>query len=161
MPKSLGSFLEDCRREIPNEVVHVAKELDPAHFDVSALIKHLDAARKFPILVFDNPLNLHGKPSEFKLTMNCEISQGKIQVALGAGKDASREAMTDLCLELEEHRIVPLAVELSLHGVVVHSAECRDTADSDGRLLTAEPEAQGNRPLADVEIMHVAPNRHG
>ena len=31
MPKSLSSFLEDCRREIPNEVVHVHREVDPAH----------------------------------------------------------------------------------------------------------------------------------
>ena len=111
MPKSLGSFLEDCRREIPNEVVHVTKPVDPAHYDVSALIKHLDAQRKFPILVFDNPLNLHGKPSDIKLTMNCEISQGKIQVALGMDKNMSREAMTDRCLELEEHRIAPVVIE--------------------------------------------------
>ena len=46
MPKSLGSFLEDCRREIPNEVVHVTKPVDPAHYDVSALIKHLDELRE-------------------------------------------------------------------------------------------------------------------
>ena len=44
MPKSLSSFLEDCRREIPNEVVHVEREVDPAHYDVSAIIKHLGAA---------------------------------------------------------------------------------------------------------------------
>jgi len=101
MPKSLGSFLEDCRREIPNEVVHVTKQVDPAHYDVSALIKHLDELRKFPILVFDNPLNLHGQPSDIKLTMNCEISQGKTQVALGLDRNTSREAMTDICLERE------------------------------------------------------------
>src|SRR3972149_6466969 len=86
MPKSLRTFLEDCRREIPNEVVHVTKEVDPAHYGVTAIIKHLEAMKKFPILIFDRPLNLHGKPSEFKLVMNCEISQRKAQIALGLPK---------------------------------------------------------------------------
>ena len=72
MPKSLSTFLEECRREIPNEVVHIGKTIDPAHYDATAIIKHLGAQKKFPILVFDKPRNLHGKPtSEFKLVMNC------------------------------------------------------------------------------------------
>ena len=83
MPKSLSSFLEDCRREIPNEVVHVEREVDPARYDVSAIIKHLGAARKFPLLVFDRPRNLHGRVSDFKLVMNFTISQRKTQIALG------------------------------------------------------------------------------
>ncbi|MDP6559450.1 MAG: hypothetical protein QF619_04925, partial [Candidatus Binatia bacterium] len=83
MAKSLRTFLEDCRREIPNEIVHVKKEVDPAHYDVTAIIKHLDEMKKFPILIFDRPLNLHGKPSQIKLVMNCEISQRKTQIALG------------------------------------------------------------------------------
>jgi len=57
MPKDLRSLLDDCRREIPDEVVHVTKEVDPAHYDVTAIIKHLGASKKFPILIFDNPMN--------------------------------------------------------------------------------------------------------
>ncbi len=75
MPKSLRTFLEDCRKEIPNEIVHITKVVDPSHYDVTAIIKHLGAMKKFPILIFDHPLNLHGRVSEFKLVMNCEISQ--------------------------------------------------------------------------------------
>lgn len=112
MAKSLRTFLEDCRREIPNEVVHVGKEVDPAHYDVTAIIKHLGATKKFPILIFDRPLNLHGKPSgDFKLVMNCEISQRKAQIALGLPKEASRPRMAEVCLEREEHRIPPTVVD--------------------------------------------------
>lgn len=75
MAKSLRTFLEDCTREIPNEIVLIKKEVNPAHYDVTAIIKHLGAMKKFPILIFENPLNLHGQPSESKLVMNCEISQ--------------------------------------------------------------------------------------
>ncbi|MCZ6625712.1 MAG: UbiD family decarboxylase, partial [Deltaproteobacteria bacterium] len=111
MAKSLRTFLEDCRREIPNEVVHIEKEVDPAHFDVTAIIKHLGAMKKFPILIFDHPLNLHGKPSEIKLVMNSEISQGKCQIALGVPKEMSRERMAEICLEREDQRIPPIVVE--------------------------------------------------
>lgn len=113
MAKSLRSFLEDCRTEIPNEIVHIQKEVDPAHYDVTAIIKHLDELKKFPILIFDRPLNLHGRVNDFKLVMNCEISQGKIQVALGLPKGTSRERMTEVCLEREEHRIPPRIVDKS------------------------------------------------
>ncbi len=112
MPKSLRSFLEDCRREIPNEIVHVKKEVDPAHYDVTAIIKHLGAQKKFPILVFEHPLNLHGRPSnDFKLVMNCEISQRKTQIALGVSKELNRAQMADVCLEREEHRVPPAIVD--------------------------------------------------
>ncbi|MBI2357639.1 MAG: UbiD family decarboxylase [Deltaproteobacteria bacterium] len=112
MPKSLRSFLEECRREIPNEVVHITKEVDPAHYDVTAIIKHLGAMKKFPILVFDRPRNLHGQVSnEFKLVMNCEISQRKAQIALGVPRQTDRTRMAEVCLEREEHRIPPIVVD--------------------------------------------------
>lgn len=111
MPKSLKTFLEDCRREIPNEIVHVTKEVDPAHYDVTAIIKHLGAMKKFPILIFDRPLNLYGRPSEFKLVMNCEISQRKIQVALGLPKEMNRSQIAEACLEMEERRVPPMVID--------------------------------------------------
>ncbi|HEY3305990.1 MAG TPA: UbiD family decarboxylase [Candidatus Binatia bacterium] len=112
MAKSLRTFLEDCRREIPNEIVHIKKEVDPAHYDVTAIIKHLGAMKKFPILIFDRPQNLHCKASgDFKLVMNCEISQRKIQVALGIPKETSRPQMAEICLEREGRRVPPIVID--------------------------------------------------
>src|ERR687888_1712961 len=111
MAKSLRTFLEDCRREIPNEIVHVSKEVDPAHYDVTAIIKHLGAMKKFPILIFEKPLNLHGQVSNLKLVMNCEISQRKTQIALGLPKEMNRMEMAEACLEMEERRILPVVID--------------------------------------------------
>ncbi len=111
MPKDLRSFLDDCRREIPDEVVHVTKEVDPAHYDVTAIIKHLGASKKFPILIFENPLNLHGRTSEFKLVMNFAISQRKAQIALGLPKHIARSEMAEACLEKEKHLIPPIVID--------------------------------------------------
>src|ERR1051325_244223 len=107
MPKSLRTFIEDCQRELPGEVIHITKEVDPANYDVTAIIKHLGAQKKFPIIVFDKPRNLNGKVGPIKLTMNCEIPQEKTQIAVGIRRTAPRPEMGEKCLEVEEHRIPP------------------------------------------------------
>ena len=111
MAKDLRTFIADCQRELPGEVIHIKKEVNPANYDVTAIIKHLGAQKKFPVIIFDNPLNLNGKVGPMKLTMNCEISQGKTQIALGMPKDSSRPKMAEKCLEMEVHRIPPSIVD--------------------------------------------------
>ena len=111
MPKSLSTFLEDCRREIPNEVLNVTKTIDPAHYDATAIIKHLGAQKKFPIAIFEHPLNLHGKVSEFKLVLNCEISQRKMQIALNFPRTMARGEMAEACLAREAQPIPPIIIE--------------------------------------------------
>ena len=128
MPKSLSSFLEDCRREIPAEVVHVTPEVDPANYDVSAIIKHLGAARKFPLLIFDRPRNLHGRISDFKLMMNFTISQRKTQIALDLPKEMTRAQMAEACVEIEKNRVAPVVVE-NREAPVMENVRSGDAVD--------------------------------
>jgi UbiD family decarboxylase len=95
---------------LPGEVIHITKQVNPANYDVTAIIKHLGAQKKFPVIIFDNPLNLNGKVGPIKLTMNCEISQGKTQIALGMPRNSTRPQMADKCLEMEEHRVPPTII---------------------------------------------------
>ena len=111
MPKSLSTFLDECRREIPNEVVHIEKTIDPAHYDATAIIKHLGAQKKFPIAIFDKPLNLHGQVSDFPLVLNCEISQRKTQIALGMPRGLTRSEMAEACLAREAKPIPPIVID--------------------------------------------------
>src|SRR5437773_12496770 len=111
MPKSLRTFLEDCQKEIPNEIVRITKPVDPAHYDVTAIIKHLGALKKFPILIFEQPLNLHSKISDLKLVMNCEISQHKTQITLDLPKKMNRTEIAEACLELEERHSPPMIID--------------------------------------------------
>src|SRR5947199_9869858 len=67
--------------------------------------------KKFPILIIEQPLNLHGKVSDLKLVMNCEISQRKAQIALGLPKEMNRTAMAEACLGLEERHIPPVIID--------------------------------------------------
>jgi 2,5-furandicarboxylate decarboxylase 1 len=111
MPKSLRTFLEDMRRDYPSEVVSIGKVVDPAHYDVTAIVKHLGAQKKFPILLFEQPLNLHGKTSRIRLAINCENSQKKVQVALGVSREMNRGELARECLRREFQRMAPVVVE--------------------------------------------------
>jgi len=67
MAKSLRSFLEDCCKDIPHEVIRITKSVDPAHYDASAIVKHLGARKTFPIVIFERPRDLNGRESAFPL----------------------------------------------------------------------------------------------
>ena len=110
MAKDLRTFIADCERQLPGEVIHITKEVNPANYDVTAIIKHLGAQKKFPIIIFDKPINLNGRVGPIKLTMNCEISQGKTQLALAMPRNTTRPQMAEKCLEMEEHRVRPTIV---------------------------------------------------
>jgi hypothetical protein len=54
----LSTFIDDCRPEIPNELVNVTNTVDSVHYEATAI--RLAAQKKFPIVIFEQPLNLHG-----------------------------------------------------------------------------------------------------
>jgi UbiD family decarboxylase len=111
MPKNLRTFLDDMRREYPSEVITIGKTVNPSNYDVTAIVKHLGALKKFPVLLFDRPLNVHGALNDMKLIMCAESSQKKIQVALGLPRHVDRAEMARECLRREAQRIPPIIVE--------------------------------------------------
>ena len=113
MPKNLRTFLDDMRHAYPSEVVTISKSVNPSNYDVTAIVKHLGALKKFPILIFDRPLNVHGKLNDMKLVMCAENSQKKVQVALGVARETDRTEMARECLRRESQRIPPILVEKS------------------------------------------------
>jgi UbiD family decarboxylase len=113
MAKDLRTFLDDMRRAYPSEVVTISKTVNPSNYDVTAIVKHLGALKKFPILIFERPRNVHGELSDMKLVMCAENSQKKLQVALGVGRDMDRAEMARECLRREAQRIPPILVEKS------------------------------------------------
>ena len=113
------------RREYPSEVVAVSKTVNPLNYDVTAIIKQLGALKKFPILIFDQPLNVHGELNDIKLVIGAENSQKKVQVALAVPRDMDRAEMARECLRREANRIPPIIVEKSAAPVkeVVRTGE--------------------------------------
>ena len=79
MPKNLRTFLEDMHRAYPSEVVSIGKSVNPMTHDVTAIIKQLGARKNYPILIFDRPLNGHGRANDIKLVMSAEILKGRFR----------------------------------------------------------------------------------
>src|SRR5947208_15269489 len=94
-------------------------------------ITHLSAMKIFPILIFEQPFNLHGKVSDLKLVMNCEISQRKAQIALGLPKEMNRTEMAEACLGLEERHIPPVIIDKKSAPVTELMAVGRDVVPLD------------------------------
>jgi UbiD family decarboxylase len=113
MSKSLRTFLDDMRRLYPSEVVSVVKTVNPLDYDVTAIVKHLGALKKFPILLFDKPLNAHGQSSGMRLVIGTENTQKKVQVALGVPREMDRAEMAREVLRREAARIPPIVVNKS------------------------------------------------
>ena len=110
MPKSLRTFIDDFRTAYPNETVVVGKIVNPLTYDITAIVKHLGALKKCPVLIFEQPLNAHGKPTDMKVVMSAENSQKKIQIALGLPADMDRAEMARECLRRESGKTGPVIV---------------------------------------------------
>jgi UbiD family decarboxylase len=110
MAKNLRTYLADIEREIPADLVRVTRQVDPGRYDVTAIVKQLGARKKFPILLFERPLNLHGRVNDVKLAMNCEVSRRKIQIALDVPERMDRSALAEECLRREATRIRPVVI---------------------------------------------------
>lgn len=113
MAKDLRTYIADIQRRKPNEFVSITREVWPAKYDVTAIIKHLDEQKKFPVLVFENALSVKGEKSPVRLMMNAEITQSKIQVALDMDETTDRVALAEECLRREELRVKPKVVAQS------------------------------------------------
>src|SRR5213082_3297992 len=103
MPKSLRTYISDLHREVPDELVCIDREVNPANYDCTAIIKHLDALKKFPVVIFENALGIDGKVSPVKLMLNAEISQSKAQLAMDVPRTMTRPEMAEECLRREDN----------------------------------------------------------
>lgn len=88
MPKSLKPYL-DALRDRPAEMRVVSRKIDPVDFQVTALLKHLDMRKEFPAVLFENPLDMHGEPSQFPLVSNLWATRERCAEMLDLPRDAA------------------------------------------------------------------------
>jgi 2,5-furandicarboxylate decarboxylase 1 len=87
---SLRGFIEQLERERPGEVVHVTKPVAPSKFEVTAVLRHLELRRRFPLVVFDRPLDLHGRECRTPIATNIYATRERCAIALGLRPDDAR-----------------------------------------------------------------------
>ena len=114
MAKDLKGFLKDLREALPRELVTIDKTVNPAKFEVTALLRHLELLGKFPVLLFDRAHDLMGREADFKLITN--VFATRQNCALAMGLDPS-DWKLDLSLEYSRRESNPISPEIVEKGV--------------------------------------------
>jgi UbiD family decarboxylase len=106
MTMDLRDFLDDLQERLPYDFVRIERTVAPHQFEVTALLQHLENQKKFPVLFFEKPLDLNGKPSAFPLLSNVFATRQRCALSLGMKPNES-----ELPLSLEyarrEDRLLP------------------------------------------------------
>jgi 2,5-furandicarboxylate decarboxylase 1 len=107
---NLRDFIATAEREHPHEVVRIDKPVDPAAFEVTAILQQLEDAGRFPMAIFEQPRNLLGEVSKFPMVTNVFANRERCALALGMG---AADAKFPLSLEYgrrQQERIAPTVI---------------------------------------------------
>jgi len=124
----LRQYLALLEADYPSDVIHVTEPVDPARFGVTAVLQWLEDRERFPLVIFDRPLNLHGEVSQFPLVTNIYATRERCALALGLRTD---QAYAELGLEYarrEERRVEPVVVPAA-EAPVKHVARTGEEVD--------------------------------
>jgi 2,5-furandicarboxylate decarboxylase 1 len=103
--RSLRQFLAEVEKKYPNDIIHVTKPVEPSQYEVTAILKHLENAAKFPIVMWDKPKNVRGEAGKTRLVSNVFASRERCAVAMGMKPE---QAAMPLSLEYAKRLTQPL-----------------------------------------------------
>lgn len=83
MPKSLREFLRYLDEEEPSHLLHVKGTVNPASFDVSAILEQLNQRGRRPMVLFEDTLDLQGRHSGIPVVSNSFADRARCALALG------------------------------------------------------------------------------
>jgi UbiD family decarboxylase len=124
---SLRSFLEKLERNHPEQMIRVSRPVDPARYEVTAVLKHLENRGKFPLVRFEHPQTLHGKPSPYPLLSNIYATRERCAVALGLPPEQAGMALSLEYARRLTNPLPPVLVDRSqapVKEVVEREEEC-------------------------------------
>jgi UbiD family decarboxylase len=122
MPKDLSGFLsllaEKCTEE---DFVTVSRRIRPAHFEVTALLENLTSRKRFPAVLFNNPEDVYGNPSEIRLVSNIFARRERCALALDMAPEDCRMPLSLEYARREKIRTPPVRVsgEVPVQEVVL------------------------------------------
>lgn len=96
MAKDLRSHLDEVRARLPDEIVEIDREIDPG-FEVTSVLQQLDERQKFPVCLFTNVRDLHGRPGH-TVVSNLMAGRRRLAMAMGLEPDHYRN---ELAMEVD------------------------------------------------------------
>src|ERR1700756_319519 len=108
MTVDLRAFLDDLQERLPYDFVRIERTVAPHQFEVTALLQHLENQKTFPVLLFEKPLSMNGKPSAFPLLSNVFATRQRCALSLGM-KPNDEELPLSLEYARREELMIPPA----------------------------------------------------
>lgn len=84
MARDLGTFLDEV-----DDLKTVEESVNPAEFEVTALLQNLEDEGRFPAILFENPTDVEGRSTDFRLVSNLFADRRRIARALGLSPEES------------------------------------------------------------------------
>lgn len=104
------TFLADLERESPADVVHVTAPVNPAAFEVTAVLQKLEDLGRFPLVQFDRPLALNGQPAGFPLITSLYATRERCARALGMRPEQATVGLSLEYARREAGRVPPVVI---------------------------------------------------
>src|SRR5574342_1100622 len=109
----LRAFLDDLQERMPYDFVRIEKPVSPKQFEVTALLQHLENQKQFPVLFFEKPLNLNGKPSVFPLLSNVFATRQRCALSLGMKPNEGELPLSLEYARREDRLLAPVSIPAS------------------------------------------------
>ena len=106
----LRAFLDDLQERLPYDFVRIERPVSPNQFEVTALLQHLENQKKFPVLFFEKPLDLNGKPSAFPLLSNVFATRQRCALSLGMKPNESELPLSLEYARREDRLLAPVTI---------------------------------------------------
>lgn len=103
-------YLADLERCSPGDMLQSRAQVDPSRFGVTAALQRLEQLGRFPLVLFERPLDLNGDVSRFPLATNIYATRERCARALGLEFDQAYEELGLEYARREERRIAPLVI---------------------------------------------------
>ncbi|HLQ34428.1 MAG TPA: UbiD family decarboxylase [Chloroflexota bacterium] len=110
MAKDLRAFLDELRGLGPEEFAEIDQPVQPANFDVTAILEQLTLDKRYPALLFCRTEDLRGQPSRFPLATNLFATRARCARALGLPPEQDKMELSLAYAELERQRIQTVTV---------------------------------------------------
>ena len=151
MAKDLRTFLRALAETLPHDFVRVEKPINPARFEVTALMQHLEGDDKYPVLLFEHPRDVNNGPSDFALLSNVFATRERCALALDL--DPSRWKL-DLSLEYarREERLIAPVVATREDAAVKEVVQKGEEVDL-GRLPIVRHHEMDGGPYIDMAVI--------
>ena len=93
--KDLRQWIDVLEREAPEELVRVRKSVDPARFEVTAVMEKMESERRFQSVLFESPRSHDHGDHGFQLLLNTFGTFAKMAVALDLPPDTLKSRLME------------------------------------------------------------------